>query len=211
MHEIDAERGIRQGMPEAIPLWMSLLVCLHGPPAGQKAEEHNDGCTVERHHGLQHGGRVAKRFVKDLDLQQEVDPHCRQGQDEALHNPFAMAQDKRSCLLQVQCGQSSENEVELVGQQKATLIRRYHLPHPSRSQRALLEIAIIKIHEEDLQGKADKECPPGMFVDLNQQEQEQGQHQVELDREQDVVELVGGIPGQNIEECQSGKRPWRVL
>jgi len=26
MHEIDAERGIRQGMPEAIPLWMSFTL-----------------------------------------------------------------------------------------------------------------------------------------------------------------------------------------
>src|SRR6266567_796264 len=107
MHEIDAERGIRQDMPEAIPLWMRPTnVCIR-PAAGQPAEEHNDSWTIERHDWLQHGGRIAKRFVIDIDLEQEVDPYCCQGQDETTHNPFPMAQDKRSCLLQVQCCQPS--------------------------------------------------------------------------------------------------------
>src|SRR5439155_27209431 len=105
MHEIDTERGIRQDMPESIPLWMLLLIRLNGPAAGQPAEEHNDGWTVERHDWLQHRGRIAKRFVIDIDLEQEVDPYCCQGQDEATHNPFTIAQDKRSCLLQGQCRQ----------------------------------------------------------------------------------------------------------
>src|SRR6266516_4559429 len=117
---------------------MSLPIRLNSPAAGQKAEEHNDGWTIERHDWLQHGGRIAKRVVRDIDLEQEVDPYCCQGQDEATHNPCTMAQDKRSCLLQVQCCQSSENEVELVGQQKAILIGCYHLPHARRRQRALL-------------------------------------------------------------------------
>src|SRR5947209_9746022 len=102
-----------------------------------------------------------------------MDPYCCQGQDEATHNPFPMAQHKRSCLLQVQCCQSSQNEVELVGQQKAVLKRYHNLPHARRRQRALLEIAVISIHEEDLQRKADTQRPPGMFLNMLQKEQEQ--------------------------------------
>src|SRR2546423_2643148 len=105
MHEIDAERGIRQCTPEAIPLWMPFLICPASPVAGQKAEEHNDDWTIEHHHRLQHRGRITKRFVIDIDLEQEVDPYCCQGQDEATHYPCTIAQDKRSCLLQGQCRQ----------------------------------------------------------------------------------------------------------
>src|SRR5947208_8553300 len=110
-------------MPESVPLWKSLLVPLLGPAAGQKAEEQNDGWTIEFHDWLQHRGRIAKRVVIHIDLEQKMDPYCCQGQDEATHNPFTMAQNKRPCLHRVQCGQSSQDEVELVGQRKAILIR----------------------------------------------------------------------------------------
>src|SRR3984893_2212271 len=129
MHEIDAERGIRQGMPESIPLWVFLLIRPHTPAASHPAEEHNDGWTIEHHDWLQHRGCIAKRFVRDIDLDQEVNPYCCQSQNEAPENPFSMAQHKRSYLLQVHCCQSSQDKKELVGQQKAILIGCHNLPH----------------------------------------------------------------------------------
>ena len=62
-----------------------------------------------------------------------------------------------------------------------------------------------------MQRKADTQRPPGVVLDVLQKEQEQRQHKIQLEREQNVVELVRCITGQNIKQCQFGKRCWRVL
>src|SRR6266699_1127678 len=99
MHEIDAERGIRQCTPESIPLWMPLPIRPASPAAGQKAEEQNDDWTIEHHHRLQHRGRIGKRFVKDLDLQQEVAHTAARARTKppTIHFPWRMT-NARACF-----------------------------------------------------------------------------------------------------------------
>lgn len=121
-----------------------------------------------------------------------------------------MTQQECAHLLEVEGGKPAQHKVELVDQHKTILKLREPLPERRRGQRSFLKRVVIKVEQDELQDEADGQHDPGMGGTAAQEEQEQREDDIKLQREQDVIELVRRITCEDVDE-RGGDKGFRRL
>lgn len=150
MYEIDAERCVGKSTPQFITPGIGGRCGIFGPEMSQPEEEGDGSQAVKNHYRLEYRYRITHRLFVIENLDKEVNPECADATEKTDDRQPPKSLQKGEYLAQIQRGQCTEDEVELVDKDDTVLILRDELPERRMGTFATLQRMVIQIEQDQL-------------------------------------------------------------